>query len=138
MWGYGTSDPLEEVLAPDYFALARTLLRPGELIYVNVRPRQRRGSEAEAGEPRMTLVMTRAAEGDAQATGGSVRLVQGLRARQATWRRRLRRRQRGQARPRPHEPKRPDPSRSSRPPNSYTTSRDTTVRNSAPNQNCAS
>jgi Protein of unknown function (DUF1524) len=29
--------------------------------------------------------------------------------------------------PRPHEPKRPDPSRSSRPPNSYTTSRDTTL-----------
>jgi hypothetical protein len=49
VWGYGTSDPLEEVLAPNYFALARTLLRPGELIYVNVRPRQRRGSEAEAG-----------------------------------------------------------------------------------------
>ena len=30
--------------------------------------------------------------------------------------------------PRPHDQERPDPSRSSRPPNSYTTSRDTTAR----------
>jgi hypothetical protein len=35
VWGYGTADPLEEVLAPDYFALARSMLRPGELIYVS-------------------------------------------------------------------------------------------------------
>ena len=79
VWGYGTTDPLEQVLAPDYFALARTLLRAGELIYINVRPRTGRGSEAEAGEPRMALVMAQAAEGDAEAAGGSVRLVPGLR-----------------------------------------------------------
>ena len=38
VWGYGTTDPLEEVLAPGYFALARTLLRPGEPIYVSTFP----------------------------------------------------------------------------------------------------
>ena len=38
VWGYGTTDALEEVLAPGYFGLARTLLRPGELIYVSTFP----------------------------------------------------------------------------------------------------
>jgi hypothetical protein len=38
IYGYGTSDALEEVLRPNYFAAAGALLRPGELIYVSVRP----------------------------------------------------------------------------------------------------
>ena len=38
VYGYGTSDPLEEVLAPDYSAAARGLLRAGELIYVSTAP----------------------------------------------------------------------------------------------------
>jgi hypothetical protein len=32
---YGTTDPLHEVLGQNYFAAARALLRPGELIYVS-------------------------------------------------------------------------------------------------------
>jgi hypothetical protein len=74
VWGYGTTDPLDEVLAPGYFALARPLLRPGELIYVSVTPRQAAG--AGPGEARLALVMGR---GDAQTpdrADGSVRLVQ--------------------------------------------------------------
>ena len=35
VYGYGTNDPLEAVLAPGYFEHARGLLRPGELIYVS-------------------------------------------------------------------------------------------------------
>src|SRR5918996_164753 len=37
VWGYGTADPLEEVLAPNYFNAAGEL-RPGELIYVSTTP----------------------------------------------------------------------------------------------------
>jgi hypothetical protein len=33
-------DPLEDVLREDYFAVARGLLRPGELIYVSTAPQQ--------------------------------------------------------------------------------------------------
>jgi hypothetical protein len=39
VYGYGTSDPLEEVLRPAYFAVARGLLHSGELIYVSTAPR---------------------------------------------------------------------------------------------------
>ena len=35
VWGYGTTDPLEEVLRQDYFEAVRGLLSPGELIYVS-------------------------------------------------------------------------------------------------------
>jgi hypothetical protein len=72
VWGYGTADPLEEVLAPGYFALARALLRPGELIYVSAAPAPAGGPEV--GEARLALVMVRA-EGSGRADG-SVRLVQ--------------------------------------------------------------
>jgi hypothetical protein len=54
VWGYGTTDPLEEVLTPGYFAVARGLLRSGELIYVSTCPQERRGSRAESGEARMS------------------------------------------------------------------------------------
>jgi hypothetical protein len=30
VYDYGTTDPLEEVLRPGYFALGRGVLRPGE------------------------------------------------------------------------------------------------------------
>jgi hypothetical protein len=76
VWGYGTTDPLEEVLARDYFAVVRGLLRAGELIYVSTYPRTTRGSRAAPGEPRVALVMVRADERDAERAGGSVRLVQ--------------------------------------------------------------
>jgi hypothetical protein len=70
VWGYGTTDPLEEVLREDYFAVARGLLRPGELIYVSTAPQQA-GAHAR-GEARLALVMVRADERGA----ASVRLVQ--------------------------------------------------------------
>ena len=72
VWGYGTTDALEEVLAPGYFGLARALLRPGELIYVSAAPAPAGGPEV--GEARLALVMVRA-EGSGRADG-SVRLVQ--------------------------------------------------------------
>jgi hypothetical protein len=68
VWGYGTADALEEVLAPDYFALARALLHPGELIYVSVAPGR--------GQPRLALVMVRGQELAPDRADGSVRLVQ--------------------------------------------------------------
>ena len=76
VYGYGTADPLEEVLTPDYFAAARGLLRAGELIYVSTYPQERRGGLAEPGEPRMALVMVRADERGAERAAASVRLVQ--------------------------------------------------------------
>jgi hypothetical protein len=76
VYGYGTTDALEEVLAPDYFAAARGLLRAGELIYVSMFPRPTQGSRAEPGETRMALVMVRADPRDPERAGGSVRLVQ--------------------------------------------------------------
>jgi hypothetical protein len=38
VWGYGTTDPLEEVLRQNYFEAARGILRPGELMYVSMQP----------------------------------------------------------------------------------------------------
>jgi hypothetical protein len=76
VYGYGTTDPLEQVLAPDYFAAARGLLRAGELIYVSTCPRPTRDGRVEPGEARMALVMVRADERDAARAGASVRLVQ--------------------------------------------------------------
>jgi hypothetical protein len=73
VWGYGTADPLEAVLAPGYFALARALLRPGELIYVSARPARADGA---APEVRLALVMVRAQSRAADRVDGSVRLVQ--------------------------------------------------------------
>ena len=64
VYGYGTSDPLEEVLAPGYFEHARGLLRPGELIYVSTCPGAARGSGADPGAARLALVRVRADERD--------------------------------------------------------------------------
>jgi hypothetical protein len=74
VWGYGTADPLDEVLAPGYFALARALLRPGELVYVSSAPP--RGDGPERGHVHLALVMVRAAERGADRADGSVRLIQ--------------------------------------------------------------
>src|SRR5918996_5315035 len=76
VWGYGTTDPLEEVLCEGYFKMASGLLRAGELIYVSARSRRGAGNGAKPGEPHMALVMIRADEQDANVAGGSVRLVQ--------------------------------------------------------------
>ena len=80
VWGYGTTDALEEVLAPGYFGLARTLLRPGELIYVSTFPQPAPAggpTRGEArGELRLALVMVRAEA--FERADGSVRLVQDL------------------------------------------------------------
>ena len=38
VWGYGTADPLAEVLRPGYFAAVTGMLRPGELIWVSSQP----------------------------------------------------------------------------------------------------
>ena len=65
VWGYGTTDPLEEVLSPGYFRIANNLLRQGELIYVSARSRRSQSNGAETGEPHMALVMIGADERDA-------------------------------------------------------------------------
>ena len=82
VWGYGTTDPLGEVVRPDYFRAAGGLMQAGDLIYVSVRapgdrgvstrPRCERPGAPKTGEVRMALVMVRVAERDAP----SVRLVQ--------------------------------------------------------------
>jgi hypothetical protein len=55
--GYGTSDPLEAVLAPAYFATAGGLLQPGDLIYVRAGAGKDGGRDADA--VRMALLMVR-------------------------------------------------------------------------------
>ena len=71
VWGYGTIDPLDEVLREGYFEAARGILCPGELIYVSRHPQtQTDGPEGEA--TRVALVMVRRSERGA----ASVRLVQ--------------------------------------------------------------
>jgi len=85
VWGYGTTDPLEDVLQHDYFRSAGGLMHPGDLIYVAVRPPcaaaagpvslrvQRQWAEsAGPGSMRMALVMVKGGENGAP----SVRLVQ--------------------------------------------------------------
>ena len=73
--GYGTPDPLEQVLAPEYFAPARGLLRPGELIYVSAAARPDPGQSAPS-EAHLALVMVRSDERAPDRCDGSVRLVQ--------------------------------------------------------------
>jgi hypothetical protein len=75
VWGYGTTDRLEDVLGQDYFRSAGGLMHAGDLIYVAVRPpcasaagpvslrAQRQWAEsAEPRQMRMALVMVRAGE----------------------------------------------------------------------------
>ena len=76
VWGYGTLDALEEVLRPGYFV--GTLLRPGELIYVNARQRKKASGPAQEpgpGEVHMALLMVaKAAERAVGAPGPGLRL----------------------------------------------------------------
>jgi hypothetical protein len=87
VWGYGTTDPLEDVLGRDYFRAAGGLMHPGDLIYVSMRPSYTPGAgprqqnvpvglrsqvSSTPGDVRMALVMVRSGENGAP----SVRLVQ--------------------------------------------------------------
>jgi hypothetical protein len=81
VWGYGTADPLEQVLAPGYFAVARSMLRPGELIYISAGAAGAasgvaRVNRATPGEAHLALVMIRAEDQAPERADGSVRLVQ--------------------------------------------------------------
>jgi hypothetical protein len=42
VWGYGTDDPLEDVLRPGYFAMAGAQLRPGEPVFARMQPARAR------------------------------------------------------------------------------------------------
>ena len=83
VWGYGTVDPLEDVLRPGYFALAGAQLRPGVLIFARMQPARARRAGAgprpgapaapDPGEVHMALlVVVRGARRDTV----SARLVQ--------------------------------------------------------------
>jgi hypothetical protein len=71
VWGYGTTDALDEVLREGYFEAARGILCPGELIYVSTPP-QAEADGPEGDATRVALVMARRGERGA----ASVRLVQ--------------------------------------------------------------
>lgn len=71
VWGYGTTDRLDEVLGEHYFRDANAMLQPGELIYVTMQPRAR-VERAQHEDVRVALVMVRCSERGT----ASVRLVQ--------------------------------------------------------------
>ncbi len=72
VWGYGTTDTLEEMLRPNYLQGARSLVHLGDLIYVSTRPGRDPVDGREVGETRAALVMVSGwHNGDA-----SLRLVQ--------------------------------------------------------------
>src|SRR5688572_14446041 len=74
VWGYSTTDPLEDVLRPGYFRGAGSLARAGELIYVRLQAQARVQARDAVPEPvRMVLLM--ALPGDGW-SGMAVRLVQ--------------------------------------------------------------
>jgi hypothetical protein len=73
VYGYGTSDPLEEVLRQGYFAAARA---PGRADLREHVPARDAGQQGEPGEPRMALVMVQSDGHDSARAGASVRLVQ--------------------------------------------------------------
>jgi hypothetical protein len=71
VWGYGTIDPLDEVLREGYFEAARGILCAGELMYVSMHP-ETSADRPEGEATSVALVMVRhGARGAA-----SVRLVQ--------------------------------------------------------------
>jgi hypothetical protein len=69
--GYGTSDTLEEVLAPGYLGAAGGLLRPGDLIYVRTRAD---GGPTAGAEPALRMALLMVLSGARGAV--NVRLVQ--------------------------------------------------------------
>ena len=60
VFGYGTADPLEEVLGPGYFGAANTLLEAGDLVYVRARASPEGEGGASAAGVHMALLMVRA------------------------------------------------------------------------------
>jgi hypothetical protein len=56
-FGYGTTDPLEEVLGPGYMRGGASILSPGDLIYVRTCPRRDAASAWAVGETRVALLM---------------------------------------------------------------------------------
>jgi hypothetical protein len=57
VWGYGTTDPLEEVLRPGYFG-AGNMMHPGELIYLRMQAQPPARLRGPVPEPvHMALVM---------------------------------------------------------------------------------
>jgi hypothetical protein len=62
VWGYGTTDTLDEVLQPGYMHAGSSILRPGDLIYIKTRPRRDRLDGPEEGETRVAIVMVRGFE----------------------------------------------------------------------------
>ena len=60
IWGYGTADPLEEVLARGYFGAANTLLQPGDLVYVRARASGENQGVGSTAAVHMALLMVRA------------------------------------------------------------------------------
>ncbi len=68
VFGYGTADALEDVLAPAYFGAAGALLKPGDLVYI----RAGAGAERPAPAVHMALLLVRAGPPGSPA----VRLVQ--------------------------------------------------------------
>jgi hypothetical protein len=73
IWGYGTSDTLEEVLSPGYFAVAPSTMGPGDLIIIRTCPRFDAVAERTLGEHRVAWAMVRRNGG-----GALLRLVDGL------------------------------------------------------------
>jgi hypothetical protein len=69
VWGYGTTDSLDEVLRPDHFEAARGILRPGELMYVSMHP-ETDGPERDATRVALMMVLP------GERGSASVRVVQ--------------------------------------------------------------
>jgi len=57
VWGYGTTDTLDEILRPRYLRGGRARFALGDLIWVRTRPRYDPTTRAEVGETRAALVM---------------------------------------------------------------------------------
>jgi hypothetical protein len=74
VWGYATTDPLEEVLRPGYFRAASSVARVGELIYVRMQARRGAPWQGRSSEPVHTALLMIVPR-DRQ-TGPHVRLVQ--------------------------------------------------------------
>lgn len=82
IWGYGTADPLAEVLQPGYLGVGRPTLTPGDLLWVRAGclevtpPGRPNGAIAHpAGPPQMALL---AVSGFTPNGNASLRLVQDL------------------------------------------------------------
>jgi hypothetical protein len=62
VWGYGTTDTLEEVLTPNYLQHGGALVELGDLIYIRTRPRRDPVDGRQVGELRTALVMVSGVE----------------------------------------------------------------------------